>query len=154
MERASTIHLYTLTHNMSYQQIRGYTSSDDLRWTCDAYLVTVNCVLLYTMTKASNGYKFDDLWCILLKWFYRKIHGLHCFFKIELPGWDMHIARTSCSLTDDHHTEQPIWRDRSGFLLPWCATNYGLLAHRSVGWFPQYRCLESSLSTRWRAQSD
>jgi hypothetical protein len=110
----------------------------------------------WNMVEESRSRRRKKISSMLWDWndFIGKSTRLHYFFKTELPGWDRHIARTSCSLTDDHHTEQPIWRDRSGFLVPWCATNYGLLAHRSVGWFPQYRCQESSLSTRWRAQSD
>jgi hypothetical protein len=48
-------------HNMPCRQIRSSTSSGDLRRTSDAYLVTVNYVLLCTMTKASKRYKFDDV---------------------------------------------------------------------------------------------
>jgi hypothetical protein len=57
-------------HDMPHQQIRGYTYSGDLQWTCDAYLVTVNCVLLCTIIEASKEYKFSDVPYILL---YHKI---------------------------------------------------------------------------------
>jgi hypothetical protein len=58
-------------HDMPHQQIWHYTCSNDF-----AYLVTVNYVLLYTMTQTNKGYKFNDIWCILLFQFGDHLHGL------------------------------------------------------------------------------
>jgi hypothetical protein len=67
--RNSPYRWYWLKGGVVLNATSANTELYGLRWplmNSDAYSVIVNCVLLCTMTKASNGLKFNDLRCILL----------------------------------------------------------------------------------------